>query len=95
MITINFFKDGPAWRGAVSFSPVLRTAAHVRLLPIAEFALGRLTINRPPTEAAYLYLTTKVALLFAVLEVGHRLQLVLRCVKNRVIRIIAISIFRL
>ena len=58
---------------------------------------GRLTMNRPPTEAAYLYLTTavKVALLFAVLEVGHRLQLVLRCVKHRVIRIIAISIFRL
>lgn len=39
-----------------------------------------------------MYLTTKVALLFAVLEVGHRFQLVLRCVKHRVIRIIAISI---
>ena len=36
---------------------------------------GRLKMNRPPTEAAYLYLTTavKVPLLFAVLEVGHRL----------------------
>ena len=70
---------------------------HVRLVPIPDIAPGRLTMNRPPTEAAYLYLTTavKVALLFAVLEVGHRLQLVLRCVKHRVIRIIAISIFRL
>jgi hypothetical protein len=36
-------------------------------------------MNRPPIEAAYLYLTTviKIALLFCVLEVGHRFQLVL------------------
>ena len=58
---------------------------------------NRLKMNRPPIEAAYLYLTTvvKIALLFAVLEVGHRFQLVLRCVEHRVIRIVAISIFRL
>ena len=70
--------------------------AYVRFVPIADIALGQPKMNRPPTEAAYLYLTTavQVALLFAVLEVGHCLQLVLGCIKHSMIRIIAISIFR-